>query len=118
MKLVIKYVKEHGDLQGERIVLKALEDIEVGNYMIADTTYMNESEVSNKLRHPFWIPDKHVGKGDLIVIYTKKGRDTTKNNESGNKTHFFYWGLRDTIWNKDGDAAVVFAIKDWTTEKV
>ncbi len=118
MKLAIKYVTGHGDLQEERIVLRVIEDIDVGNYMIADTTYINESQVSNKLRHPFWIPDKQVDKGDLVVIYTKWGIDKTKNNKSGNKTHFFYWGLKNTIWNKEGDAAVVFAINDWITEKV
>jgi hypothetical protein len=118
MKLSILFVKEHGNLKDERIVLKALENIDVGNYMLADTTYMDENEVSNKLRHTFWIPDKKIDKDDLVVIYTKEGKDSTKSNESGSKTHFFYWGLERTIWNKNEDAAAIFSIADWSSKKV
>ncbi len=118
MKLAIRIIKGRGDIQVERIVLEALENIQVGSYIVADTTYMNGDKVSNRLRHTFWIPDKLVDKGDLVVIYTKTGRDTTKTNDSGNKTHFFYWGLERTIWNKDEDVAVVFAIDDWATKKI
>lgn len=118
MKLSIQFVKEHGNLKDERIVLKALENTDVGNYMLADTTYIDEGGVSNKLRHTFWIPDKEVDKGDLIVVYTKEGKDSTKSNKSGNKTHFFYWGLERTIWNKDEDAAAIFSISDWSSKKV
>ncbi len=118
MKLSIQYVKDHGDLKQERIVLKAATNVNVGNYMIADTTYLSEEEVSNKLRHTFWIPDQEVEKGDLVVIYTKKGNDTTKVNKSGNKTHFFYWGLGRTIWNINEDAAAIFTIGSWASKKV
>jgi len=118
MKLSIKYVKDHGALKDERIVLKAMESVDVGSYMLADTTYMDEDQVSNKIRHTFWLPDKDVDKGDIIVVYTKSGKDSTKSNKSGNKTHFFYWGLERTIWNKDQDAAVLFSIRDWLSKKV
>ena len=118
MKLKIKYVKDHGDKKKERIVLKASDAINVGNYMIADTTYMDKEIVSNHLRHTFWIPDKNVNKGDLIVIYTKDGEDSTSKNESGNSTHFFYWGLDLTIWNIEKDAATLFYIGNWISKKV
>ena len=118
MKLAIRYVKEHGVLEDERIVLKVLGDADIGDYMLADTTYIADDEVSNKLRHTFWIPDKTVEKGDLVVIYTKSGKDSTKSNKSGNKTHFFYWGLERTVWNKDEDAAALFLVGDWSSKKV
>jgi hypothetical protein len=118
MKLAIRYVTEHGVLKDERIVLKAMDDVDVGAYMLADTTYISESEVSNKLRHTFWIPDKEVEQGDLVVIYTKEGKDSTKLNKSGSKTHFFYWGLARTIWNKDEDSAALFHVGDWSSKRV
>jgi hypothetical protein len=117
MKLEIRFVKDHGDLKNERIVLKTLGDINVGTYMISDTTYHSDESISNELRHVFWIPDKDVKQGDLIVVYTKSGKNKTVENESGNSTHFFYWGLERTIWNKNGDAAVLFSLSDWSFKK-
>ena len=117
MKLQIVYVKDNGDLGNERIVLKVLGDTNVGSYIIADTTYYSDERISNDLRHVFWIPDKDVEQGDLIVVYTKSGKDKTVENKTGNSTHFFYWGLERTVWNKDGDAAVLFSLDDWIFKK-
>ncbi|EHR1282473.1 hypothetical protein KS874_004646 [Vibrio parahaemolyticus] len=118
MKLKIEYVTDHGELKDERIVLRAVEDVNVGEFMIADTTYQGSDSVSNKLRHTFWVPDKDVDKGDLVVIYTKSGTDSEKENKSGSKTHFFYWGLAKTVWNKNSDAALLIEIRDWAHKSV
>ncbi len=118
MKLVICYVRNHGVKNNERIILKALDNIDIGSYMLADTTYISGSEVSNKLRHTFWLPDQVVNKDDLIVIYTKEGKDTVKSNKSGNKTYFFYWGINQTVWNKNEDSAALFLVGDWSSKKV
>lgn len=118
MKLAIRYVKDHGVKNDERIILKALDSVDVGSYMLADTTYISDGEVSNKLRHTFWIPDQEVEKDDLVVIYTKEGKDSVKTNKSGNKTYFFYWGLNKTVWNIDEDAAALFLVGDWSSKKV
>lgn len=117
MNIQIKYVKDAGILSKERIILKTLRDDNIGDYIIADTTYKSGGEVSNKLRHMFWIPDKKVKKDDLIVIYTKTGNDKSVQNESGNQTHFFYWGLEETIWNKNEDNAIIFHIDQWDIKK-
>ncbi|MEL4887370.1 hypothetical protein N6P31_09840 [Pectobacterium betavasculorum] len=118
MNLEIRFVKGHGDLNDERIVLKALADVNVGKYIVSDTTYHSDDEVSNKLRHIYWIPDKDVEKDDLVVIYTRKGNDKTVNNNSGNRTHFFYWGLECPVWNQKEDAAVLFSLNAWSSKKV
>jgi len=118
MKLAIRYVRDHGVKKDERIILKALDNIDIGSYMLADTTYISDAEVSNKLRHTFWLPDQEVKKDDLIVIYTKEGRDSVKANKSGSKTYFFYWGINRTVWNVDEDAAALFLVGDWSSKKV
>lgn len=118
MKITIKEVKEHGNLKDERIILKILNDTDIGSYMLADTTYISEDEVSNKLRHTFWMPDKLVKKNDLIVIYTKDGEASSKKNKSGSTTYFFYWGIDKTIWNKHKDSATIFFINDWLSKQV
>lgn len=118
MKLAIRYVKDHGVKDDERIILKALDNVDVGSYMLADTTYISDGEISNKLRHTFWIPDQEVEKDDLVVIYTKEGKNSVKSNKSGSKTYFFYWGLNKTVWNINEDAAALFLVGDWSSQKV
>lgn len=118
MNLQIVLVRDAGDLKNERLVLKAENDGDIGNYIVADTTYTSESSVSNRLRHVFWIPDKEVTSGDLVVIYTKYGTPKTKKNKSGNSTHFFYWGLERTVWNKEEDVAALFELSEWDFKRV
>lgn len=118
MKILINYVKDAGDLSNERVVLKVLDNINIGNYLIAETTYVAEGEVSEELRYVFWLPDKQVSKGDLVVVYTKEGNNKARKNKSGNKTHFFYWGLDRTVWKKEDDAVTLFLIENWTMKRV
>jgi hypothetical protein len=118
MDLEIKYVKDAGNINHERIILKALKKVQVGEYMIADSTYTVDGQISNILRHIFWIPDKIIQANDLVVIYTKVGHSSEKLNKSGVTTHFFYWDIDRTIWNKEGDNATLFRIKDWLNKKV
>lgn len=118
MKINIKYIKNSGDIKKERIVLKVISDDDAGNYMLSDTTYLKDGSVSNRLRHVYWIPDQVVEAGDLIVIYTKEGDYSKKINKNGSTTYFFYWGLDRNVWNKDGDGAVIFNIKDWAATPV
>ena len=44
MKLAIRYVKDHGVEEDERIILKALGSVDIGSYMLADTTYISDCQ--------------------------------------------------------------------------
>jgi hypothetical protein len=112
MKIKIINVKANGDLERERVVIKVLADDDIGHYILLDTTY-NGNTVSNKIQHPYWVPDTEVKRDDLVVIYTKKGVDKTVKNSSDSNTHFLYRGLEKSIWNKDGDCAIIMDIKEW-----
>ena len=111
MKIKLLSVKANGDINHERVIIRVLADDDIGHYILLDTTY-NDNSVSNKVQHPFWIPDTVVGQGDLVVIYTKNGVDKTIKNTGGSKTHFLYRGLEKSIWNKDGDCAIIMDINE------
>jgi len=118
MKVRIKYIRDKGVLKNERVVLIAMDDCDIGEYLIMDTTFSGD-KISNKLRHTFWFPDKQINNGDLIVLYSKDGVDSEKENESGNKSHFFYWGLGETVWNKDEeDCAILFKVEDYMVKGI
>ena len=114
MDLTIRAIRDAGNAKLERIVLKVCEDCNVGDFLIMDTTYDGD-RISNKLRHTYWFPDKVVKKGDLVILYTKEGKINEKINLSGNTSHFFYWNLKETVWNKDEDCAVLFSISEYET---
>lgn len=56
-------------------------------------------------------------KGDWIRLMTKNGADTSAKNDKGSVTHTFYWKLGKTVWNKDGDAAILFQLSGWKTTR-
>lgn len=116
MDMSIKYIRDAGNEKLERIVLKVCEDCNVGDFLIMDTTYAGD-HISNKLRHTYWFPDKEVKEGDLVVLYSKEGTISEKKNPSGHTSHFFYWNLKETVWNKDEDCAVLFSISEYETKE-
>ena len=113
MKLGIVSVSGQGDYDRELVTLKVISDCDAGSYILTDTTYTGEGEISSLLRHMYWFPDRKVWKGDFIQIYTKSGSDSSFTNKGGTTTHVLHWGLKTPVWNDDGDCAVLFAISEW-----
>ncbi len=116
MKLKISEIIDHGH-DDERIVLNVLEDTDISEFLILDTTYKN-GVVSNKVRHPYLFPAKKVQEGDLVILYTKEGTNHIKEFNDGSTSHFFYWGLGNNVWNNDGDCALLLHVDDWEHHRV
>lgn len=108
-------ISVHGrrDQSNEYVLLRVLEDCGIGSYQLSDTTYHAPNVVSNKLRHVCWFPDKRVSKGDLVSLRTGSGEQKTLRNASGQIVRRFYWGLKPSVWNDDGDAAVLQYVGSW-----
>lgn len=117
MKLKVLSVENKGNLEKETVWLDVLEDAAIHYYLLCDTTYTDDDHISNELRHTYWFPTKSVKKGDYIALHTKDGKNTEGANNRNSTTHHFYWKLGKTIWNKDGDCAVLFKIDTWKTTK-
>ena len=114
MNLIIKSIKNAGIVKDERLVLKVLKDDDIGNYVIFKTTSFEDNSVTNKVRHAYWFPDKDVQTGDLVVLYTKSGKNVERyNDKSGHTSHFFYWGMKETIWGEKTDSAVLLEVGEW-----
>lgn len=117
-KLRIYSIEQKGNLSNECVWIDVLEDISsLSHYMICDTTYTDAHSISNELRHMHWFSDRKINKGDWIKLFTKNGVNTTSTNNRGTTTHILHWNLGKTVWNKDGDAAVLFDISTWSTTR-
>jgi len=116
--LEIHEIEGKGNLETECVWLRVNENIpDLSHYIICDTTYTDDKHISNELRHMYWFHKREVKKGDWIKLFTKNGKNTSILNEKGINTHFLYWNLNKTVWNKEGDAAVLFQLKTWNTKR-
>ena len=117
MNLEIRSFADAGDASKERIILKALTDIDVGEYAIL------RSAVSSSGREPtsgrkiaYWFPDEKVKASDLVVLYTKKGSRRAKPMGGGRTVYFFYWGRDEVLWHDNQFGAVLLEVGDWQFE--
>jgi hypothetical protein len=64
--------------------------------------------------------DKEVNEGELIVLYTKKSDEyyKIKTSDKGDKSHFFYWHMSESVWNTPDRALVVGIFSKWTAHHV
>lgn len=116
--LTVHSIDGKGDLTKECVWLSVSEDIaSLSYYVLCDTTYTDDNHISNELRHVFWFPKKEVKKGDWVRLMTKDGTSTSSSNDKGSMTHTLYWKLGRTVWNKDGDAALLFHVNTWKTTR-
>lgn len=118
MNLHFEKVADKGVGDKERAILNVLNDTDLSGYALADTTYDADGNPSNEWRHLYWFPGYKVKKGDIVVLYTNVGEISTKANSGGTTTHFFHMGLGKTIWNKDGDGAILFQLGNWQLANV
>lgn len=118
MSFQILKVKDRGDLDKERVILKANKDCEISWYILFDNTYNDDGTISNLWRHMYIFPQITIKQGDFVWLYTRRGQNINRGNNSGTSTYLLYWGLDETIWNHDEDVAYLVKYIDSQTLKV
>jgi len=92
MSLVLKAVENAGDLQRERLVLKAEADIDIGRYAVFLCQSIDGKPASGWVPRAFWFVDMKVKAGDFVVLYSKAGKRSEKVATDGkSSSYFFYW---------------------------
>jgi hypothetical protein len=117
MDVRITGVHGQGAASKEYVQMRVDRDCDIGNYVLADTTYIAPGEISNELRHMFWFPEKQVQAGDTIILRTGTGKNTEEEMDDGSTKHRFYWQLGSAVWNDTGDTAVLLRVAEWSYRK-
>ena len=97
----------------ERLLIRVVNDCNLRGYMVIDNTYDENGILSNVHRHVYVFPDYDVARGDIVRLYTCRGRDKSTEGTFGKTEkviyHNFYWGFDDdsTVWNKEGDTPYI-----------
>lgn len=113
MNVDIGKIVDAGKIDQERVIFIVKEDDFLGGYLVFKTKQTDQKAVSSKIEHPYWFPDKDVKRGDLVVLYTKKGINTQKKNSDETTTYFFYWNKDGGLWNNDDDAVLLMRLTRW-----
>ena len=114
MNIKFRSIADSGVPAKERLILKVLSDVDVGEFVVFRAT-ARDGIVTTGVKTVFWFPDKEVKAGDLVVLYTKKGAQSENLLEGGNRAHFFYWGISGTLWDDKSMAAVILHVSEWTS---
>ncbi|MCP5235612.1 MAG: hypothetical protein H6945_07725 [Zoogloeaceae bacterium] len=115
MKIDIQSVADKGNFDKERLVLKVKADTDTGDYLVIETGF-HDGEVTTGTYNTYWFPYKSVSAGDLVVVYTKTGKENVKDLKNGRKAHFFYWGLAAALWNRGDRAPVLLHAPEWVSK--
>ncbi len=117
MNLELRSIISKGNLAKERLTLRVKADLDLGDFLIAQSGYADGSPTIN-FYHTYWFPFKKVQKGDLVVIYTKKGKERSKALSTGKTAHFYYLDLDEAIWDDPSKAAIVLHAPIWESKPV
>jgi hypothetical protein len=109
-----RIVAVHGDGSAERecLVVEIVKDCDLGDYVVLDSTYRSDHQLSNKHRHIFRFESKQVKAGDQVLLWTKAGVDKVVQDEGSLLAHHYHWGLASAIWNDEGDSAQLLQLAD------
>jgi hypothetical protein len=56
-----------------------------------------------------------VKAGNNVVLYTGSGTNSETKNPGGSTNHFFYWAMKQTVFQDADATVVVFEVQDWQT---
>jgi hypothetical protein len=94
------------NLQTERVVLTALNACNLNSFVLFDSTYDEDGDLTNKERHLMVFPSINLKRGDTVTLYTKVGRNVIPPaNVFAPVRYIIYWGLDHKVWNTAGDKA-------------
>ena len=73
MNVELRSIENAGDLERERVVLRAPGDDDIGNYAIFRCYVTKEKVAAGPIAAGYWFPDRKLKKGDFVVVYSKAG---------------------------------------------
>ncbi len=115
MQLELKNFADAGVLDKERLIIRVLADINIGSYVVLRSKKSDSGKPISGTKDAYWFPDVAVNRGDLIVLYTKRGTSSKKPLD-GRDAHFYYWSQSSPFWGADkNNTAVLLDVESWAS---
>lgn len=112
MEITITSIGDKGNLESERIGLKALKECELKFYQLFKTKFGDDG-FTNRSNAVYWFAPLKVKAGDIIVVYTKKGNTNKEIKADGTTIYWLYWGLDEPIFKDTKEGVVLVEIVNW-----
>ena len=113
MRLKFNNITDAGDIEKERVVFRAMANIDIGRYALLRTHPSEDGGATTDIIDVFWFPDQDVKSGDLVVLYSKVGEPRQKEIAKGSKAYFYYWGKSEAVWIDKEKVGVLLSISAW-----
>jgi hypothetical protein len=117
MKLSITKIAERGDLANERVLIRVDSGTDLSSFLLATSRYVEQESIEARARNGYWFGSVDVDAGDLVVVYTKEGRESRRPGKAGGTVRFFYRGLTKAQYSDASSCAVLFELQDWQASK-
>jgi hypothetical protein len=101
MNLELVRIDSAGDLERERVVLRATVDTDVGEYAVfrCEQAEMPDDVYVGPIPNAYWFPARKLKANDWVVLYSKAGALSEKRGEGRSaSSYFFYWNSDSTLW--------------------
>lgn len=108
-------VRNRGEITRERLLIRAERAVDIGKYLLLSARTREGRILGSRVPNCYWFPDVEITAGDLVVLYSKSGSKNVRENNSGNHSHFFYWGLGEPVWDDPARAPVLVRIAAWNS---
>ncbi len=122
MKLKIKKIYSKGDYRKECVVLKVLEDCEMGRHFVSKAGFSEDGHnEAVRCKQAYWFPDQQVRKGDFVWLYTRVAETCEQaswNSGPKSTTYTFFWGLDMEVWDKEWEYIIIAEAAIWAGKPV
>jgi len=117
MKLTISSIANAGEIAKERVILKADQDLDLTYFALFSCRASPNGYYAGEVPLAYWFSPKKISANDFVILYTKQGISSEKENPSGSTSHFFYWKKSETIWSPERRAVVV-STPEWRSADI
>lgn len=112
MSLQILGILDRGKANVERVEFRVVAPVNLSAYLVFNTTFNPNNTIMAAAQLAFWFPATAVAPGQKVVLYT---RGPGPGDTPTAFQHTFYWNLKQTLWNRPEDTAVLINVSGWQT---
>ena len=114
--LTLVGIRDANEIASERVVLRVVKPANLIEYLILNAGSRKPDAIRDLNQHVYWFPKFDVKEGDFVRLYTRSGRDLTRDGKYGDdkaRYHDFFWGKDEPVWRGTSNAVVLVELAEW-----
>ena len=116
MNLAILGIRDPGDLQNERVVFEARDEVDLGDYLTSFAYETGDDTISDRMISPLWFPTMKLNVGEKVVVYSRSGTRWKKEMNDGRAIYFLYRNKREALCVNARMGVLLLKMSGWEFE--